>query len=125
MVTDLIGYRRLLMRAAGFLAVSVLLITFVNVCEADSGTEIFERRIRPLLIEYCYECHSEQAGTRKGGLLFDRERGWLQGGNTGKAVVPGEPQSSLLIAAIRHTSDTLLMPPDVQLTGPQIELLTT
>jgi hypothetical protein len=97
---------------------------FTGVCGADDGAEFFERRVRPLLVEHCYECHSEQAGTREGGLLLDRERGWLQGGITGKAVVPGEPQSSLLIAAISHTNDTLQMPPDAPLTSPQIELMT-
>ena len=123
MVTASISDRRLLTQAAGCLAVLMSLSTFAGV-RGDDGAEFFERRVRPLLVAHCYECHSEQAGTREGGLLLDRERGWLQGGNTGKAVVPGEPQSSLLIAAISHTNDTLQMPPDAPLTAPQIKLMT-
>ena len=94
------------------------------VADETDGAAFFERRIRPLLIEHCYECHSEKAGTREGGLLLDRQRGWLQGGNTGKAVVPGEPQSSQLIEAISHTNDTLQMPPDYRLKAGQVDLLT-
>ena len=58
------------------------LATYTGVRGAGDGAEFFERRVRPLLIKHCYECHSEQAGTREGDLLLDRESGGLQGGNT-------------------------------------------
>ncbi len=112
-------------QAIACLAALVVLASCRDLRGTDDGAAFFERRIRPLLIEHCYECHSEQAGTREGGLLLDRERGWLQGGNTGKAVVPGEPQLSRLIAAISHTNDTLQMPPDYRLNPRQLELLTS
>ena len=72
----------------------------------------FERRIRPLLIKHCYECHSEESGEQQGGLLLDRESGWIDGGEMGKAVLPGEMAGSLLITAIRYDNDDLQMPPD-------------
>jgi hypothetical protein len=78
---------------------------------ASAGARLFESRIRPLLVEHCYDCHSEESGERKGGLLLDRESGWLQGGDTENAIVPGQPDASLLIKAIRHTDKDLKMPP--------------
>ncbi|MGI9472364.1 MAG: c-type cytochrome domain-containing protein, partial [Rubripirellula sp.] len=73
----------------------------------DSAEELrfFEQKIRPLLVEHCYECHSEEAGEQQGGLLLDRQSGWMEGGETNKAVIPGEPEASLLVAAIRYDSD--------------------
>ena len=92
--------------------------------ETSSGdSDFFERRIRPLLIERCYECHSEEAGEQQGGLLLDRQSGWLQGGETNKAVIPGEPESSLLIAAVRYDNDDLQMPPEAKLSPAEIKLL--
>lgn len=88
----------------------------------NSGdSEFFERRIRPMLVNHCYECHSEAAGEQQGSLLLDRQSGWLEGGETGKAVVPNDLESSLLIAAIRY-SDDLQMPPDAPLSQEQVEL---
>ena len=88
-----------------------------------AGSQLFEAKIRPVLVKHCYECHSEEAGQRKGGLLLDRESGWLKGGDTENAVVPGEPQSSLLVKAIRHRDKDLQMPPKYQLEPATIKLL--
>lgn len=90
---------------------------------AGRGVEFFERRIRPLLIEHCYECHSEEHREQQGGLLLDRASGWLSGGDTGKAVVPYEVEASLLIRAVRYEDGDLQMPPDGKLSDPQIKLL--
>jgi len=73
--------------------------------------EFFESRIRPLLIESCYRCHSTESGRSRGGLLLDTRQGLLQGGDTGPALVPGDPDSSLLIKAVRYTDKELQMPP--------------
>ncbi len=89
--------------------------------DSVAGDEFFERRIRPMLIEHCYECHSEEAQEQQGGLLLDRRSGWIAGGDTASAVVPGEPESSLLVAAIRYDNDDLQMPPDQQLSAEQIQ----
>ncbi|QDV40531.1 Planctomycete cytochrome C [Stieleria neptunia] len=82
----------------------------------------FEQKIRPLLVEHCYECHSEEAGEQQGGLLLDRSSGWIEGGETNKAVIPGEPDASLLIAAIRYDNDDLQMPPEQRLDEETIAL---
>ena len=84
----------------------------------------YERKIRPVLVEHCYECHSESAGEQQGGLLLDREAGWIEGGETNKAIIPGEPEASLLIAAVSYEQDELLMPPEGKLDDETIQLLT-
>ena len=60
-------------------------------------TEFFEKRIRPVLVEHCYECHSAGAKKIKGGLVLDSRAGVRKGGDTGPAIAPGEPDASLLI----------------------------
>jgi len=75
--------------------------------------EFFEKRIRPVLAEHCYACHSADAKQQqklKGGLLLDSRAGSRAGGDTGPAVVPKEVGRSLLIAALRHEGG-LEMPP--------------
>ncbi len=89
----------------------------------QDGTVFFESKIRPLLIEHCYKCHSEQEGEQKGGLLLDRESGWLEGGEMGKAVVPGNLQGSLLVHAIRREDEDTAMPPKEALPDSAIALL--
>ena len=94
-----------------------------KVSEQKAGkTEFFERRIRPLLITHCYECHSEQSGEQQGGLLLDRESGWLDGGEMGKAVLPGELAGSLLMTAIRYDHEDLQMPPEGPLPPETVKL---
>ncbi len=90
---------------------------------ADDSTEHFERRVRPLLVEHCYSCHSVESGKRKGGLLLDRREGWQVGGDSGPAIIPGEPDASLLIRAVRRTSDELSMPPDDPLVPTDVAIL--
>ncbi len=75
----------------------------------------FESRIRPVLAENCYECHSATAKKLKGGLLLDSRAGVQEGGFTGPALTPGDPEASLLIAALRHASEDVAMPPDRKL----------
>lgn len=71
--------------------------------------EFFETRIRPLLVKHCYECHSSAASEIKGGLKLDYREGVLKGGDSGAAIVPGKPDDSLLLDALRFGS--LEMPP--------------
>lgn len=74
--------------------------------------DFFEAKIRPVLVEHCYKCHSVPALTAKklkGGLLLDTRAGGLKGGDTGPAVVPWKPGESLLISALRQ--DGFEMPP--------------
>jgi hypothetical protein len=73
-------------------------------------TEFFERKVRPVLVEHCYECHSAGAKKIKGGLVLDSRAGVQKGGDTGAAITPGDPEASLLIQAIRHADPDLAMP---------------
>jgi uncharacterized membrane protein len=75
---------------------------------AQEGIEFFEKKIRPVLTDNCYQCHSTQAGTPQGGLLLDSREAMFKGGVSGQpAIVPGDPDNSLLIRAIRYTDPKL------------------
>ena len=74
-------------------------------------TDFFETKIRPVLSENCYKCHSKNSEKVKGGLLLDSRDGVLKGGNTGPAVVPGRLEKSLLIQAVHYKDKDLQMPP--------------
>lgn len=80
---------------------------------SPAATEFFEKKIRPVLVERCYGCHSEAAGDVQGGLRLDSRAGLRGGGDSGAGVVPGDPEKSLLLAAIRY--DGFEMPPDGRL----------
>lgn len=75
------------------------------------GLDLFEKKIRPVLAESCYKCHSESAPKLKGGLKLDSLQGMLTGGDDGPAIVPGKPDQSILIKAIRGGDPDLQMPP--------------
>lgn len=77
----------------------------------DDGIAFFEKNIRPVLVEKCYNCHSLAEGKSKGGLYVDSKAGLLKGGDSGPSVVPGDPDKSLLIQAIRYTHKDIQMPP--------------
>lgn len=108
------------------LTISFLLLwvfTTISVRAEKTNSAFFEKQIRPILVRHCYDCHSEEAMERQGGLLLDRESGWLKGGDTQKAIVPGDLDASLLIKAVRYTDENLQMPPDNPLTKEQVQLL--
>ncbi len=97
-----------------FLALSCLAIGLEGDAIADAskrseGERLFDRVVKPTLESRCYSCHAEAADRIKGGLLLDRAAGLLQGGHSGPAIVPGDPDASLLIRAIRH--EEFEMPP--------------
>src|SRR5436190_20937203 len=78
---------------------------------STEGFEFFEKNIRPLLAENCYKCHSAKSEKIKGGLLLDTREGLLKGGENGPAIVPGDPDKSLLIKAVHYIDKDLQMPP--------------
>ena len=82
--------------------------------------EFFEKQIRPVLVEHCYECHSERAD---GGLQLDSREGLLRGGDSGAALIPGNSAASLLIEAIRYQNLDFQMPPQGKLDPAQIAAL--
>jgi hypothetical protein len=92
---------------------------------ADSGGDaFFESKVRPVLVEHCYRCHSAEKKI-KGGLAVDQREPLRRGGDSGPAVVPGEPDKSPLITAVRYKSRDLQMPPKGPLSDAQIRDLET
>src|SRR5258707_11879522 len=83
--------------------------------------EFFEKQVRPLLVKHCYQCHSSEAKILKGGLHLDSRGGWMKGGESGPVIVPGAPDKSVLIEAIRYQS--LEMPPQGKLPDAEIAVL--
>jgi hypothetical protein len=79
------------------------------------GLQFFESRIRPVLIEHCYGCHSAESGKTKADLRVDTRDGLLRGGIGGPAIVPGSPDDSLLLRALRYDDEDLQMPPKARL----------
>lgn len=95
--------------------------------QADSkidpaAIEFFEKKVRPLLVDNCYNCHSANTNA-KGGLRVDDRLGMIHGGNSGSGIVPGDPENSLLIQAVRYTDENLRMPPRKRLTAEQVAIL--
>jgi len=90
---------------------------------ADSqGVEFFEKRVRPVLVERCYECHAEKK--QKGGLRLDSAAAALKGGDSGPALVPGKPDESRIIKAISWSDPDFQMPPKNKLSDAEIAALT-
>ncbi|QIF04411.1 PSD1 and planctomycete cytochrome C domain-containing protein [Roseimicrobium sp. ORNL1] len=102
------------MKSIGTLPVIVVTVVAVACharAEDAASVAFFESRIRPVLVEHCYECHSAESGKSKGGLLLDTKHGIRSGGETGPAVVPGDTAKSLLLTAVKHADPDLEMPP--------------
>ena len=93
----------------------IVLCACVHTGFADDAEKIefFESRIRPVLVEHCYSCHSADAKDLKGGLLLDSRQGVMLGGDSGPALVAGDVKASMIMDAMRH--ETLEMPPDRKL----------
>src|SRR5262245_40416685 len=102
------------MRAAGLCTplAALLLVCGAAPAAAPAGrpapvsapaAEFFEKHVRPVLVEHCHSCHGPKK--RRGGLRLDSRAGLLKGGDSGAAVVPGQPEKSLLVRAVRHEGD--------------------
>ncbi len=90
---------------------------------SGDALEFFETKVRPLLVERCFECHGPEIDKPKGGLRLSSRDSVLQGGDSGPAVVPANVEESLLIQAIRY--EGYEMPPDSKLSDEDIETLVT
>ena len=103
---------------------SVVFLCLAGVVQADKKLNFFESKIRPVLAEKCYSCHSVKAaeqGKLKGNFYIDMREGLLRGGESGPAVIPGQPDKSLLMKVIRHEIIDMQMPPKkAKLTDEQI-----
>ena len=86
---------------------------------SPAALEFFEKKIRPLFVENCYNCHSANTNA-KGGLRVDDRGGLLAGGDNGPVIVVGHPEKSMLIKAVHYTDSDLQMPPKKQLTPEQV-----
>src|SRR5262249_16799911 len=98
----------------------LLVLCFAGLAPAaddDAALELFEKSVRQVFVETCLQCHGN--GKQEGSLRLDTREAALKGGDTGPAVVPNEPEKSLLVAAIRHTGD-VQMPPEKKLKDEQI-----
>src|SRR5262245_56983014 len=82
---------------------------------ADKPTQeqlaFFEKKIRPVLVDSCYKCHSADAEKIKGGLTLDTRDSTRRGGETGPIISPGNPEKSKLIASLKHKNPDTAMPP--------------
>ena len=102
------------------LAVALLMLVAPGVNSAvepptPEQVDFFEARIRPVLIKHCFECHSATARELGGGLMLDNRAAIAKGGDSGAVLVPGDPQASRLMAALRYGDENLQMPPDGKL----------
>jgi hypothetical protein len=92
---------------------------------ASASEAYFSEKVRPLLETHCYPCHSHDSGNMRGGLTLDSRSGWSQGGDSGPAIVPGDPDHSLLIRAVRRVDSEAPMPPKSPLPDADIQTLVT
>ena len=102
---------------------ALLLLSTLPAWAADptpAQLQFFENKIRPIFVNNCYKCHSRQAEKLKANLSLEFRDGLLKGGETGPAIVPGDPDHSLLIKAVRYTDPDLQMPPKNPLSDQQI-----
>ncbi len=102
--------------AVALAGLALSLLMPVSAKASDARIEFFEKKIRPILVQHCTRCHGPD---QKAGLRLDHRVGLLKGGDTGPAIVPGDPNASRLIQAVRYTSD-LRMPPKGKLDAAQI-----
>jgi cytochrome c553 len=105
------------MRVAG---PGLLFVACGTLFGADPG-EFFESKVRPVLANKCYACHSS---SRMGGLDMTTRDAILKGGNTGTVLIPGKPDESVLLQAVNHTHPKLKMPPGGKLAEGEIRDLT-
>ncbi|MCA9122567.1 MAG: DUF1553 domain-containing protein [Planctomycetaceae bacterium] len=93
--------------------------------DAPNAMELsrFNDAVLPLLKKHCYECHSHEAGTAEGGLVLDSRAGWMIGGDSGPAIIPGQPDASRVFDAVRYSNTELQMPPDGRLPQRDVQVL--
>ncbi len=111
------------MKFGSLLAVVGILICVASFAADEAANEFFEKKVRPILIARCHECHSGTAKRLEGSLRLDGRAFALKGGDTAPAIVPGKPQESLLVDAINY-GELYQMPPNSKLPAEEIEILT-
>ncbi|MBX3276772.1 MAG: PSD1 domain-containing protein [Acidobacteria bacterium] len=110
-----------LLAAGGWIGARQVDASVQNPEPSREGVEFFEKKIRPILTANCYGCHSAKSKTPAAALLLDSRDGMLRGGASGRpSIIPGNPATSLLVAAIRYNDAKLQMPPSGKLTDEEI-----
>lgn len=99
------------MKHSGFLVPTLAVSLYAQAPEV----QFFESKIRPVLAQSCYGCHSSKMKSPMGGLVLDTRAGLRKGGATGTVLVPGKPAESRLLTALRFTDPHLQMPPSGKL----------
>ncbi len=112
-------------RAAACLVVIFVALLSERARADDPSLAFFEARIRPVLVEHCYQCHSADSRKLGGGLRLDSREGLRKGGESGAVIEPGKPGSSLLVKAVRYTDEALRMPPKGKLPASAVADLET
>src|SRR5262245_17993459 len=107
-------------RAALAASLAAPLVVQITLAQTATTPEFFEARVRPILAANCYDCHAEE---QFGGLRLDSREAMVKGGASGPAIVPGDPDKSLLIQAVRQTSEKLKMPKGGRLKPDDIDAL--
>ncbi|MCA9216121.1 MAG: PSD1 domain-containing protein [Planctomycetales bacterium] len=96
-------------------AIVIFLAAPSSLVRGDDDVDFFEANIRPVLVDKCFECHSAKSDSLKGGLRVDTKDGLLHGGDSGPAVVPNDPEQSLILQALSYDDCFYQMPPDGKL----------
>ncbi len=107
------------------LSLAIAVCVSTSPLRAEDNSEFFESKVRPVLVQHCYSCHSAQAKKLRGGLRLDSRDAMLSGGDNGPAITPGQPDKSRLIEAITYKNVELQMPPRGKLPDAAITDLTT
>lgn len=85
--------------------------------------EYFQKQVRPLLVDYCFECHDKKNGPDNGGLVLETVEGMVAGGSRGRLFDPADPDGSLLLQAVQFEEDDLQMPPSGKMSEKQIQVI--
>ncbi len=119
--------QRLLVLTTCLAVIAVFVPTVSRAAETSADAAniaFFEQHVRPLLVTHCYQCHSAESDIVQGSLLLDSKPGWEKGGDSGPAIVPGEPEKSLLLRAVQYSDDEdVQMPPKGKLAANEIAVL--
>ena len=115
---------RVFLVASTGLMLSAVSPVFAQQADISSADQLFfESKVRPILIEHCYDCHAADAQRVRGGLLLDTKEGWEIGGVSGPAIAAGDVEGSLLIEAIRWDDEDFQMPPRRKMSANEIATL--
>ena len=103
--------------------IGALLLSALALMAQEDGSAFFEKNIRPLFVKQCFGCHSSESQPVMGGLRLDDRELAIKGGGRGPAIIPGKPNESLLLKAVRHTAGALRMPPGPKMKDADAALL--